>query len=600
MSEKQNNSSKQGMERYFFRASAEDFKKIPGSPIAYWVSNKVRTVFKTLQPLSDVAKPRQGLATSDNNRFLKQWFEPSIKSIGFGCISRIESLRTKKRWFPCQKGGSFKKWYGNNDYVINWENDGKELLDFATKLYKSPTRTIKNMSFYFREGITWSTISNEFSMRYSPCGFISETKGAVCFTDSRDMLFWILGYTNSKLVNIFLKATSPTLDYHEGPIGKLPLNQIIQISVLNIGERCVNFSRQDWDSYETSWDFTHLPLLQPAAAQPVVQASSNDTLQSVVSDAELSKARPSYPIQLSLQQSYTRLRADWLASTLEMQRLETDNNRIFIAAYGLQDELTPDVPLSEITLTCNPHYRYGGSKTAAELEALLQTDTLREFVSYAVGCMFGRYSPDKPGLILANAGDTLADYLAKVPNPSFMPDDDNVIPLLDGDWFTDDITERFRSFLRVTFGEPNYPENLRFIEAALGKDLRKYFVKDFYADHVKRYKKRPIYWLFTSPKGTFSALIYLHRYRPDTASVVLRYLREFRTKLVARRAYLDQVSISSSASQAEKTKALKEIDTLKKQVLELGDYERDSLFPLASAQVTRPSPEKDHRAGCQG
>ena len=268
-----------------------------------------------------------------------------------------------------------------------------------------------------------------------------------------------------------------------------------------------------------------------------------------------------------------------------MQRLEEENNRIFIEAYGLQDELTPDVPLKEITLTCNPYYRYGGDKTEEELEALLLADTMRELLSYAAGCMFGRYSLDKPGLILANQGDTLTEYLQQVPEPSFIPNQDNVIPILDGDWFTDDITERFRQFLRVTFGETHYEENLAFIEAALGKDVRKYFLKDFYNDHVRRYKKRPIYWLFSSPKGSFNALIYLHRYRPDTVSVVLQYLRDFRKKLAARLDYLQQVGISPSASQSEKTRAQKEIDTIKKQLLELDDYERDTLYPLATAQI---------------
>jgi len=269
-----------------------------------------------------------------------------------------------------------------------------------------------------------------------------------------------------------------------------------------------------------------------------------------------------------------------------MQRLEEENNRIFIEAYGLQDELTPEVPLNEITLTCNPHYRYGNNRSDEELEALLKADTLKEFISYAVGCMFGRYSLDKPGLILANQGETIEDYLKQVPEPTFPADTDNVIPILDGDWFTDDISERFRKFLRVTFGDERYEDNLKFIESALGKDIRKYFLKDFYNDHVRRYKKRPIYWLFSSPKGSFNALIYLHRYRPDTVSVVLNdYLREFRSKLVARKNQMEGLNISASASQAEKTRALKEIENIKKMIEELQDYERDVLYPLATEQI---------------
>jgi type II restriction/modification system DNA methylase subunit YeeA len=281
--------------------------------------------------------------------------------------------------------------------------------------------------------------------------------------------------------------------------------------------------------------------------------------------------------------------------TFEMQGLEEENNRIFIEAYGLQDELTPDVPLNEITLTCNPWYRY--SKTPPEqkkgeftidpeLEDRLLADTMKEFISYAVGCMFGRYALEKPGLILANQGETFQDYLKQIPEPSFPADDDNVIPMLDGDWFTDDITDRFRQFLRVTFGDEHYEENLKFIEDAIGKDIRKYFLKDFYNDHVKRYKKRPIYWCFSSPKGSFNALIYMHRYRPDTVSIILNdYLREFRTKLTARLDHLKRVEASADASKTEKAKALKEINDLKKIIDELNTWEHEVLYPLATKNI---------------
>ena len=327
-------------------------------------------------------------------------------------------------------------------------------------------------------------------------------------------------------------------------------------------KKAVGLSQRDWDSYETSWDFTILPLLNPNYRQSTLKAT------------------------------YQKLRAHWREMTLDMQRLEQENNRIFIEAYGLQDELTPEVPLSEITLTCNPHYRYGKDKSGDELEALLLADTMRELVSYAVGCMFGRYALDKPGLLLANQGETIEDYLKRVPEPSIPADDDNVIPMLDGNWFTDDIAERFRKFLRVAFGDEHYEENLQFVEQALnikGKrnySIRDYFLGEFYTDHVKRYKKRPIYWLFSSPKGSFNALIYMHRYRPDTVSVVLNdYLREFRTKLTSHKNHLEAVSISASSSQGEKTKALKEIEKVTKMIAEMEEYEREVLYPLATEQV---------------
>ena len=459
--------------------------------------------------------------------------------------------------FPCTKGGGFRRWYGFNEYLVNWENDGQELFEFAASLYGSPTRIIKNANRYFESGLTWSSIAPAFSIRFCPEGFIFETKGSMCFPHKGDDTLPLLALLNSKIVEAALKVFSPTLDFHEGPLGRVPaVFENFRTEAATGARRAIEIAKSDWDAYETSWDFATLPL--PSLDQ----------------GAE------------TLEASYARLCAHWQGMTDAMQQLEEENNRIFIDAYGLQDELTPEVPLEEVTLTCNPAYRYDNKKTEAELEDLLSADTMREFLSYAVGCMFGRYSLDEPGLILANQGEGLEDYRAKVPNSTFEPDADNVIPVLDGDWFADDITARFRRFLRVTFGEENFQENLAFVEEVLGKEIRRYFTRDFYNDHVKRYKKRPIYWLFSSPKGTFNALIYMHRYRPDTVSVVLNdYLREFRSKLEAYRRAQEALSISGDASPAQKTKALKEIEATARQIEEIDAWERDVLFPLATQKI---------------
>ncbi len=269
-----------------------------------------------------------------------------------------------------------------------------------------------------------------------------------------------------------------------------------------------------------------------------------------------------------------------------MLRLEEENNRIFIDAYGLQDELTPEVPIHEITLTCNPAYRYGQKVSKEVQEERLQQDTMKEFISYAVGCMFGRYALEEPGLILANHGETLEDYLQRIPNPSFMADDDNVIPVLDSEWFEDDVVGRFRKFLRVTFGDEHFEENLRFIETAIGKDLRKYFISDFYNDHVQTYKKRPIYWQFSSPKGSFNALIYIHRYNRDTVSTLLnKYLREFMLKLKAEKTALGRIAISPSSTSGEKTQAIKETQKIDSILQELETWEREVIFTLASQRI---------------
>jgi len=534
-----------------YRASVDDFKKIPSNTIAYWVSKRVLDIFATSDKLESLASPRQGLATADNDRFIKLWFEVAHSNIGFGLQNRKEAQDSKRKWFPYNKGGEFRKWYGNQEYVVNWENDGKEIEDFK------PIAVIRNPNYYFQECITWSFISSSaFGVRFSPKGFVFDVGGSSLFTEKKNLIF-LTTLLCSKITFDFMKVMNPTLNFQVGNVASIPIVENKNLLVDNIGSQIIDLSREDWDSYETSWDFKNFPLLQP-----------------------------DHHRQSTLEAAYKQLLQHWQQTTLEMQHLEEENNRIFIEAYGLQDELTPDVPLKEITLTCNPHYRYDSNKSEAELETLLLADIIHEFISYAVGCMFGRYSIDKEGLILANQGETIEDYLQKIPNPSFMPDRDNVIPILEGDWFTDDISEQFRKFLRLTFGEENYQTNLTFIEKALDKPIQKYFLKDFYNDHVKRYKKRPIYWLFSSPKGSFNVLIYLHRYRPDTASIVLNdYLREYRAKLTAHKTHLEAVSIDQNATQSEKTKALKTIENLRKIIDELEKYEREILYPLASQQL---------------
>jgi type II restriction/modification system DNA methylase subunit YeeA len=435
---------------HLFYTAAADFKKVPGSPIAYWLSDRVLAIFASTPSLDEKATPRQGLATSDNNRFVRAWSEVSLKRIGFGCADRKSALASGRRFFPFNKGGTFRRWAGNTELVVNWENDGAEIKASIIGKYPylkgNPDFVAKNPNFYFRSGLTWSALSSGlFSIRYQPAGFIFADKGQAMFPYSDGDMLALEGLLNSKVVIDVLKAISPTLDFNAGYIAKIPCLIVNSPGVSSLNTGFLN----DWDSYETSWGFASLPLLDPDSRQ------------------------------MMLKSAYQKLRVHWEVITHEMHRLEEENNLIFIEAYGLKDEMNQDVPLSEITLTCNPHYRYGGDKSDAELESLLLADTLREFISYAVGCMFGRYALEKPGLILANQGETLEDYLRLIPEPIFPADKDNVIPMLDGDWFSDDISERFLKFLRVTFGEEYFEENLKFIEKALGKEIRKYFFKDF-------------------------------------------------------------------------------------------------------------------------
>ncbi len=542
-----------------FSASGDEFESVPGSPFAYWLTPTMVANFDK-PPLADEATFRAGLQTGDNDRFLRFWHEVSNEAFKTGCKSRESAKSTGGRWFPHNKGGGYRKWYGNNEYAIKWEDDGREIKekkasDLASGKITANNSKCWNQEFYFLDGLTWSSLSsNEFSLRANGPGFLFDTKGQMLFPTQERNLHPYLGLLNSSVASAILAALSPTLDFNGGVVARLPLCDLTGKGAS--ASKLRSMSEEDWDGYETSWDFTTLPLLSPDHRAGTLEAT------------------------------YARLRAHWQSMTEEMQRLEEENNRIFIDAYGLADELTPEVPIEEITLTCNPAYRYGVKGSEEDRETRLRADTMAEFLSYAVGCMFGRYSLDAPGLILANQGETLADYLARVPDPSFLPDEDNVIPVLDADWFADDITERFRKFLRVTFGDEHFQENLAFVEEALGKDIRRYFTRDFFNDHVKRYKKRPIYWLFSSPKGTFNALIYMHRYRPDTVSVVLNdYLREFRSKLEAYRRAQEALSISGDASPAQKTKALKEIEATARQIEELDAWERDVLFPLATQKI---------------
>ncbi|RUU97106.1 BREX-1 system adenine-specific DNA-methyltransferase PglX [Mesorhizobium sp. M6A.T.Cr.TU.017.01.1.1] len=539
-----------------FRASESDFRKIPGQPLVFWASEKVRRAFDEEESISQSIVTREGLTTGSNAIFLREWFEVEVENAGFGIISSEVAQQSRKRWFPYVKGGGSRRWYGNLEHFVNWYDDGAELKNFRDGKTGRVRSHNYNGEYGFRAGFTWSGISgNDFAIRDVPSGFMFDAKGPMGFNNNGVSIELVEGFLNSRVSSFLLRMLAPTLDFKLTHVLSLPLREVSDSKLEDRVIVSIALAKSDWDAYETSWDFTLLPVLSPEHCQA------------------------------TLAETYAQVRTHWQGMTEKMRRLEEENNRVFIDAYGLQDELTPEVPIEEITLTCNPAYRYGGARSESELENALRSDTMREFLSYAVGCMFGRYSLDAPGLILANQGEGFEDYLKRVPEPKFSPDKDNVIPILDGDWFPDDMADGFRRFLRTTFGERRFSDNLAFIETALGKDIRRFFLRDFYDDHVRRYKKRPIYWLFSSPRGTFNALIYMHRYRADTVSTVLDYLREFRRKLDAHRSQLEAISTSSASTQAEKVKALKEIESVSRDIDELDVYERDVLYPLATQRI---------------
>ena len=524
---------------FYYEQNTDDFSKIPGSPVAYWVNENVAKAFDTGKTLSSVARTRQGLASSDNNRFLKLWWEPSFVKIGFGMKNAEIAKQSRRKWFPCNKGGEFRKWYGNNVYVVNWENDGKEMLEYAAKLYGSPTRTIKNIAYYFQGGMTWGTItSGKLSMRHSPVGFIPEHAGGMI-----PLLHWgekeeyLLGMMNSNTAMLFLSFLSPTLRFTEGPVGLVPIlyDKRYCGNIAHIVKNCESDSILDWDSFETSWDFRHHPLLRkvPTIAEAFEQW------------------------QAECDNRFNQLKAN-----------EEELNRIFIDIYGLQDELTPEVEDKDVTVR----------------KADLGRD-IRSFISYAVGCMFGRYSLDVDGLTYAGGEWDDSKYT------SFAADKDNIIPICDDEYFEDDIVGLFVEFVKTVYGADTLDENLKFIADALGgkgqpKDvIRNYFLNDFYKDHCKIYQKRPIYWLFDSgKKNGFKALIYMHRYQPDTiARIRTDYVHEQQARY--RTAIADLEQRIANTSTGERVKLNKKLTTLQAQDTEIRTYE-EKIHHLADQMIS--------------
>ena len=536
-----------------YRASSADFRKIPGNPIAYWAKeNSLINVFNTRKTIRDLCEfTGSQHKTGNNDQYLRMHWE----------VSRVD-IGQKSRWVPCAKGGGNRKWFGLLTNVVDWSEE-------AIEFYKTnPTSNLLAEKHWFRSGITYSKVtSGTNTFRFLPSGCIYDMGGPAFHPLKESQEIFLLG-CNTDISDKIFEILNPTLNLQVKDAKNLPIpefdeNQKRQVK--KIHNSLVSISRMDWDSTELSLNFRQNRLLDGV-----------DMLA------------PTF-----IERLYSDLREQWKNETNTLRNLENESNELFRSAYGLENDFESEVDSTEITLFGNPAHRYGDDRSKEELEKLLLADTMRELVSYAVGCMFGRYALDKPGLILANQGETIQDYLKAIPEPVFPADENNVIPVLDGNWFRDDIAERFCQFLRIAFGKEHFEDNLRFVEKALNINdrrnfsMRNYFLSEFYADHVKYYKKRPIYWLFSSSRGSFNALVYLHRYRPDTVSVVLNdYVREFQEKLKSQKSQSEAVSISTGSNQGEKTRALKEIEKINRTMLELEEYEREILYPLATRQVS--------------
>lgn len=517
----------------FAQVSTDNFSKIPGSPVAYWVSKAVLDVYSRAKLLGNIASPRTGMTTGDNNRFLRLWFEIEIPKAKFDAKDADDARTSGKKWFPYCKGGGYMRWYGYNEYLVNWENDGFEIKN-NIKPNGLKAASVRSESLYFKKLITWSAVtSGSFSCRLCEGGSLFDSGGSSI--DVHGETLYILAILNSVIGQFYLDISNATINYQPGDIAGIPVVFPEGNEPTQRIEECVDIARKDWDSFETSWDFQHHPLLRkvPTIAEAFTQW------------------------QTECDGRFNRLQAN-----------EEELNRIFIDIYGLQDELTPEVEDKDVTVR----------------KADLGRD-IRSFISYAVGCMFGRYSLDEDGLVYAGGEWDASKYV------SFAADKDNIIPICDDEYFEDDIVGLFVEFVKTVYGADVLDENLKFIADALGgkgqpkEVIRNYFLNDFYKDHCKIYQKRPIYWLFDSgKKNGFKALIYMHRYQPDTiARIRTDYVHEQQARY--RTAIADLEQRIANASAGERVKLNKKLTTLQAQDTEIRTYE-EKIHHLADQMIS--------------
>lgn len=528
---------------YYQNVFQSNFEKIPGCPVGYWFSPDILRIFTSNLALSAVCSPTQGLATADNARFLRLWFEVSRSRIGFGFENAALAARSGLKWFPHNKGGGFRRWYGNQDYVLNWKNNGEEIKNY-------PGAIIRNPSFYYKSAVSWSVIcSNKLNFRFYPVGVIPNMCGMCCYTDDFDTQIYILGLSNSKISELLFNIMNPTLNLSNGVFGKLPYIYSKSEEINPIVQENIFISRQDWDAHETSWDFQRNELLNMDAEIPREELHPD-----------------------SIEWCVEQYKKKWEQMFNQLHTNEEELNRQFIEIYGLQDELTPDVPIDEITILQQGEISFVPSAEGEDAPKVMKWNDdviIKQLISYAVGCMMGRYRLEKPGLHIAHPEPT-AEEIAPYSyhGRKYEIDDDGILPLMNSDCgFSDNAPLRMADFVRIVFGEETQVENLNYMEQCLGKTLEQYFVKDFWKDHKKMYQNRPIYWLFASKKGTFQVIAYMHRMNAYTVERIrAKYLLPFIE-------HLEQEIKKLDMRRAElTTKESKQLQTLQKQLDECREY----------------------------
>ncbi len=526
--------TQQGKEKMYLKkenhhfACQDMFEKMPGHLYAYWLSEKAQRAFAG-KLLGDYADTKQGLATGCNEDFLRYWFELNINKIGFEMRNRSEALNSGLKWFPCNKGGSYRKWYGNNGHVVDWYNDGNAIRNFRNKDTGKLRSRPQNMDRYFMEGLTWSAIANELSMRYSPAGFISETKGSMCFVKDRENLLYILAVLNSNVVDVFLSALSSNLDYHEGPMAKVPvvLDFDIKSKIESLCKRCIELARKDWDAFEYSWDFQKHPLTYTKGK---IETIYKNYLEETTNDF------------------------------YELKDCEENINKVFAERYGLNDEVKCCVSDNKVSIRIADYCR-----------------EIKSLISYAVGCIMGRYSLKEMGLIYAGGNWEENRYSSE-----FKPCENGIMPITEEQFFEEDLCTRVIDFIKVVYGDEYLSDNLKYIASALAPDsydapkkvLRKYLFNDFFCDHYQIYQHRPIYWQLNSGKlGGFRALLYMHRYNENTLPLVrTEFLQDLRYK------YEEEMRrqkgrLEEAASTIESNAIKKDIAALDKKIMECVTYD---------------------------
>ena len=532
--------------RNYYIAKQENFSKIPGLPVAYWVSENFIRAFERGKLIGDLIPVKKGMDTGNNDYFLRFWYEIAVNN--------FSPLDGSKKWITYDKGGNYRKWYGNNEYVLNWENNGSEL--------KNSTANLRSMHLYFKSSITWNALSSSNTcFRFSGNKGAFDSAGSSMFPEESDIPLY-LGYMNANVCQYYLNLINPTLNYGAGSMAQVPIivNEKVNDIVSELVKDNISISKTDWDSFETSWDFAEHPLVR--LQKGLWDATATGAAMQAYYGEHI---KVSCPVELC----YMLWQGECNQRFNQLKANEEELNRIFIDIYGLQDELTPEVEDKDVTVR----------------KADLQRE-IKSLISYAVGCMFGRYSLDKEGLIFAGGEWDERSYRR------FIPDADNIIPITDEEYFSDDIVGRFVEFVRVVYGEDTLEQNLDFIAKSLGNKgntsrqiIRNYFMGDFIKDHIKTYQKRPIYWLFDSGKQNgFKALVYMHRWNADTIGKVrVDYLHKLQRVYESEIARM-QETIDNSTNSREVANAEKRKDKLLKQLKETREYD-EKISHLALARI---------------